>query len=99
MGPQVQETIWSGDGVAFKHGYTYSGHAAACAAALANLTSSRMRALSRVATLRTGVGRDLSSLASNPLLQEVRTAGTVGAVELSQEDSNAAGLVEEVIST
>ncbi len=39
VGRRVQEPFWDGPapGPAFMHGYTYSGHAAACAAAEANL--------------------------------------------------------------
>ena len=100
VGPQVQEPFWSGDGVAFKHGYTYSGHAAACAAALANLDVLEDEDLvSRVATFEPEWVEIVSSLAGHPLVQEVRTAGLLGAVELSQEELEARpGLVEEVIS-
>ena len=100
VGPRVQEPFWSGDGVAFKHGYTYSGHAAACAAALANLDVLEGEDLvARVAAFEPEWIEIVSSLASHPLVQEVRTAGLLGAVELSQEELEARpGLVEEVIA-
>lgn len=39
VGPRVAEPFWAGDapGPMFVHGYTYSGHAAGCAGAMANL--------------------------------------------------------------
>jgi putrescine aminotransferase len=100
VGPRVQEPFWSGEGVAFKHGYTYSGHAAACAAALANLDVLEGEDLvARVAAFEPEWVEIVSSLASHPLVQEVRTAGLLGAVELSQEELEARpGLVEEVIA-
>ncbi len=100
VGPRVQEPFWSGDGVAFKHGYTYSGHAAACAAALANLDVLEGEDLvAQVAAFEPEWIEIVSSLANHPLIQEVRTAGLLGAVELSQEALEArSGLVEEVIA-
>lgn len=99
VGPRVQEPFWSGDGVAFKHGYTYSGHATACAAALANLDIIENEDLvGRVADFEPGWNETISSLADHPLVQEVRVAGLLGAVELSDEEIEARpNLVEEVV--
>jgi adenosylmethionine-8-amino-7-oxononanoate aminotransferase len=36
-GPRVSEPFWGPDAVPFRHGMTYAGHSAACAAGLANL--------------------------------------------------------------
>lgn len=99
VGPRVQEPFWSGDGVAFKHGYTYSGHATACAAALANLDIIENEDLvRRVADFEPEWDETISSLADHPLVQEVRVAGLLGAVELSSEEIKARpNLVEEVV--
>ena len=101
VGPRVQEPFWSGDGVAFKHGYTYSGHATACAAALANLDIIENEDLvGRVADFEPEWNETISSLVDHPLVQEVRVAGLLGAVELSSEEIEARpGLVEEVVAS
>lgn len=100
VGPRVQEPFWSGSGTTFKHGYTYSGHAAACAAALANLDILEDEDLvSRVATFEPEWTESVSSLANHPLVQEVRVTGLLGAVELSQEELEARpGMIDEVIA-
>ncbi|MGF1471420.1 MAG: aspartate aminotransferase family protein [Rubrobacteraceae bacterium] len=101
VGPRVQEPFWSGDGVAFKHGYTYSGHATACAAALANLDIIEDEELvERVADFEPGWNERISALAEHPLVHEVRVAGLLGAVELSGEEIEARpNLVEDVIAS
>ncbi len=68
----------------FYHGYTYSGHPAACAAGLANLRILREEKLpERVAT---DIGPYLATawarLADHPLVGEARTRGLLGALEL-----------------
>ena len=100
VGPRVQEPFWTGDGVAFKHGYTYSGHATACAAALANLDIIENEDLvGRVADFEPEWSETISSLVDHPLVQEVRIAGLLGAVELSDEEIEARpNLVEEVVA-
>jgi adenosylmethionine-8-amino-7-oxononanoate aminotransferase len=100
VGPRVQEPFWSGDGVVFKHGYTYSGHAAACAAALANLDILEDEDLvARVAALEPEWVERVTSLADNPLVEEVRAVGLLGAVELSHEELEARpGLLDEVVA-
>jgi putrescine aminotransferase len=100
VGPRVQEPFWSGDGIVFKHGYTYSGHAAACAAALANLDILDDEDLvARVAAFEPEWVESVSSLADNPLVEEVRAVGLLGAVELSREGLEARpGLLEEVVA-
>ncbi len=100
VGPRVQEPFWSGDGVAFKHGYTYSGHAAACSAALANLDIIEDEGLvAKVADFEPGWTEKISSLADHPLVEEVRAVGLLGAVEISHEETEARpGLLEEVVT-
>jgi putrescine aminotransferase len=101
VGLRVQEPFWSGDGVAFKHGYTYSGHATACAAALANLAIVEDEGLvGRVSDFESEWNKTISSLAEHPLVQEVRIVGLLGAAELSGEEIEARpNLVEEVVAS
>jgi adenosylmethionine-8-amino-7-oxononanoate aminotransferase len=83
VGPRVQEPFWSGDGTWFRHGYTYSGHAAACAAALANLDIvERERLVERVAELEPLLADRVHALRDHPLVAETRAIGLTAAVEL-----------------
>lgn len=72
------------EGGEFAHGYTYSGHPASCAAALANLAILRDEGL--VDRCRTEIGPYLQSrwreLADHPLVGEARGVGMIGALEL-----------------
>lgn len=76
---QVMDT-----GGEFHHGYTYSGHPAACAAALANLAIIERENL--VERVRTDVGPYLQkkwlALGDHPLVGEARMVGLMGALEL-----------------
>ncbi|MEM7397341.1 MAG: aspartate aminotransferase family protein [Pseudomonadota bacterium] len=68
----------------FFHGYTYSGHPACCAAAIANLQiMQREKLVERVAT---DIGPYLAerwlALESHPLIGEARMKGLLGALEL-----------------
>ena len=86
VGPRVQEPFWEGDGVWFRHGYTYSGHAAACAAALANLdVVEHERLVERVSELEPVLAELVAPLAGHPLVAEVRSIGLLAAVELASE--------------
>jgi putrescine---pyruvate transaminase len=83
---RVRELLWSPEAGALRHGYTYSGHPAACAVALANLDILESeRLVDRVAALEPVLARELGALASHPLVGEVRTAGLLCGVELSSE--------------
>ena len=85
-GPRVQEPFWSGDGTWFRHGYTYSGHAAACAAGLANLDIlERERLVERVAELEPVLAEQVHSLRDHPLVGDTRAVGLTAAVELKPE--------------
>lgn len=80
----VEVLLEGGD---FNHGYTYSGHPAACAAALANLAiMERENLVGRVAS---DVGPYLkaqwSKLAEHPLVGEAPMMGLVGALELTPD--------------
>ncbi|HEX7310237.1 MAG TPA: aspartate aminotransferase family protein [Gaiellaceae bacterium] len=81
----IAEPFWRcGTEEIFRHGYTYSGHAASCAVALANLdVIERERLVERVRGLEPVLETALRPLAAHELVGEVRTIGLLGAVELS----------------
>lgn len=68
----------------FAHGYTYSGHPAACAAALANLAILREEGI--VERVRDDIGPYLQSkwaqLADHPLVGEAVMTGMIGGLQL-----------------
>jgi putrescine---pyruvate transaminase len=96
-GVVASNRVWEpfrADGSAFRHGYTYSGHAAACAAGIANLDIlDEEQLLPRVQKLEQVLANVLAPLAEHALVQEVRTAGLLGAVQLATP-----ALVESVVS-
>ncbi len=66
-----------------RHGYTYSGHATACAAAQANLDLIEAeRLVDRVADLEGPFAEHLQALLARSAVAEVRSVGLMGAVEL-----------------
>ncbi len=81
----VAEPFWrSGTEEIFRHGYTYSGHAASCAVALSNLdVIERERLVERVRGLEPVLETVLRPLETHELVGDVRTIGLLGAVELS----------------
>lgn len=78
VGWRVAEPFWAdGSPHVFRHGITYSGHAAACAAALTNLDILEREALvERVRGLERRIFDALSPLRAHPLIADVR--GGVG---------------------
>ncbi len=80
----VSEPFWSGNGTIFRHGQTYSGHPACCAAALANLDIlEREQLVPRGRELEQPLFEALQPLASSPAVAEVRGGtGFLAAVEL-----------------
>jgi adenosylmethionine-8-amino-7-oxononanoate aminotransferase len=85
-GPRVTEPFWQeGSTEVFRHGYTYTGHPAACAAGLANLDIiQREQLVSRVRELEPALAHALAPLAGHELVSQVRTGeGLLAAVELS----------------
>ncbi|MFD1379937.1 aminotransferase class III-fold pyridoxal phosphate-dependent enzyme [Fodinicurvata halophila] len=71
----------------FAHGYTYSGHPAACAVALANISLLEQEDLVRRTHEETGphLKARLQELLDHPLVGEVRSEGLIGAVELVKD--------------
>lgn len=69
--------------IEFPHGYTYSGHPLACAAALATLdTYAEEGLLTRASTMAPVFGNALHSLEGVPHVIDVRNIGLVGGIEL-----------------
>jgi adenosylmethionine-8-amino-7-oxononanoate aminotransferase len=83
---RVAEPFWAReDAPMFRHGYTYSGHATACAAGMANLDVLEREALpERAAKLEPDFERILTALRDEPGIADVRTAGLAAAVQLDQ---------------
>jgi adenosylmethionine-8-amino-7-oxononanoate aminotransferase len=84
-GPTVWEPFWREGAGMFRHGYTYSGHAAVSAAAVANLDIIEREGLVRRAAELEGVLlTGLQTLATHPLVREVRGGvGVLAAVQLT----------------
>ena len=85
IAPRIAEPFFRPDaGVWWRHGYTYSGHAAAAAVALANLDIiEREGLLDEAARLETTLHRELASLAGHERVVEVRSGtGALAAVQL-----------------
>ena len=86
VGRRVREPFWDSGAAVFRHGYTYSGHAAACAAAMANLDILEGEGLvERVATLEPVLAAAMQQLEGAPLVGELRSVGLTGAVALDPE--------------
>ena len=88
VGPRVSEPFWAGSapGPMFVHGYTYSGHAAACAGAMANLDIIEGEGLvQRVADLEGDFEGRVRRLADAPLVGEIRTVGFTAAVPIAPD--------------
>jgi putrescine aminotransferase len=91
-GPRVAEPFWRpGSTEIFRHGYTYSGHPAAAAVALANLDLiEREQLIPRVAGLEPVLASAMAPLAGHELVGAVRSGtGLLAAVEIA-EDARAA---------
>lgn len=86
--PRVLEPFWSTPGAAvWRHGYTYSGHAAACAAAMANLDLFGVDSLlQRADELESVIARAVEGLVELPAVSEVRCGvGALAAVQLDPD--------------
>ena len=101
---RVAEPFWSEpDRIMVRHGQTYAGHAAACAAGLANLAIiEREGLLARGQELEEEFYGALAPLAEHELVGEVRGGvGLMAAVQLSDEvlaaDSHASGIFYKAV--
>ena len=85
---RVQEPFFTTPGAAmFRHGYTYSGHPAACAAGLANLdVIERENLVERVAQLEGVLAGAVEPLREQPLVSDLRSGvGLLAAVEIAPD--------------
>jgi putrescine---pyruvate transaminase len=88
VAPHVAEPFWKPDaGVWWRHGYTYSGHSATCAASLANLDIIEREGLdTRARSLEGPLGTILGALVDHPMVSEVRSGvGLLAAVQIEPE--------------
>jgi adenosylmethionine-8-amino-7-oxononanoate aminotransferase len=85
--PLVWEPFWAETAGAWRHGYTYSGHATVAAAALANLDIMEREGLcERALKLEAPLLEALQPLAAHELVEEVRGGvGILAAVNLRTE--------------
>ncbi|MBP9032517.1 MAG: aspartate aminotransferase family protein [Pseudomonadales bacterium] len=86
VGERVAEVLTTRGGE-FGHGFTYSGHPAACAAGLATLKILREEKVIENVESVTGphLARRWAELADHPLVGEARTLGLFGALELVKD--------------
>jgi len=85
---RVAEPFWrAGSTEVFRHGYTYSGHPAAAAVALANLRLiEREQLIERVRALEPVLARAMAPLAAHPAVSDVRSgSGLLAAVEIAED--------------
>lgn len=81
-----------GPGIELPHGYTYSGHPLACAAALATLdTYEEEQLLTRGALLHGKLEAAVHSLRDRPHVIDIRNTGLVAAIELAPRPDAPAG--------
>lgn len=83
LAPSVHEPLSADPTTMLMHGYTYSGHATACAAALACLNiTEREGLLQRATEIGKRLSEGLQGLSEDGLVAEVRGAGAMWAVQL-----------------
>jgi len=85
VGPAVHEALSADPSFVLRHGYTYSGHAAACAAALVCLDITEREGLfARAAAIGERLATGLTGLKDAGLLADVRGVGALWGVSLPQ---------------
>ena len=86
------------DNIELFHGYTYSGHPLACAAALATLNLYEKEDLFKRASDIEGYFADSahSHLSNIDLVIDIRTIGLVAGIELNQDASSQSKIAQEV---
>lgn len=101
IGERVAEPFWSPgpEPVIWRHGYTYSAHAASCAVALANLdVLEREDLVARVDRLQHVLAAALRPLAAFDVIGDVRAGtGLLAAVDFTDE-AKAAGVPARVLA-
>jgi len=87
--PHIHDAFMQGPlgAIEFFHGYTYSGHPLACAAALATLdVYEETGAFANAAALASTFEAELHALADKPHVIDVRNIGLVGGIELAPRE-------------
>lgn len=90
VAPRVWEPYFGrgAESATFRHGVTYSGHATASALALTNLDIIEREGLvARVDALASVLEHEFAPLTEHPLVSEIRSAGLMCAVQLTDEAS------------
>ena len=85
-GGRIQDVFMNGPEhvIEFFHGYTYSAHPLACAAALGTLdTYEEEGLLTRAASLQEGFAQALHALREEPNVIDIRNLGLIGGIELA----------------
>nr|WP_028937965.1 aminotransferase class III-fold pyridoxal phosphate-dependent enzyme [Pseudonocardia spinosispora] len=84
---QVAAPFWDAPGAPFRHGQTYAGHPAACAAGIANIAlMEREGLLDRALQLEGPLLERLQTLADHPMVSQVRGGtGFLAALELAPD--------------
>ena len=101
VGGRVREPFWSPGAGVWRHGYTYSGHATATAAAHANLDVMERESLpQRARGLEATLAAALEPLASHRLVADVRAGlGVLAAVQLESDAlAEDAALTDRVVA-
>jgi beta-alanine--pyruvate transaminase len=83
---QIHDAFMQGPPAAieFFHGYTYSGHPVACAAALATLDIyEREGLLTRVREIEDAFAKGIHSVRGSPHVTDIRNFGLMGAIDLA----------------
>jgi len=96
VGDKVADVLTSSGGE-FAHGFTYSGHPAACAAGLATLDL--YKELDTTGYVTNDIGpyweKRWAELADHPIVGEIRTTGVLGVIELVREVESRTRLDED----
>ena len=91
VGERVRRSLEADPAYVLRHGYTYSGHPAACAAALANLAIIEREGLvERAAIVGERLADGLRALAADGVIAEARGDGAVWAAGLHADHDPAA---------
>ncbi|MEE8331867.1 MAG: aspartate aminotransferase family protein [Acidimicrobiia bacterium] len=87
VSPQVAAPFWAEDSPMWRHGYTYSGHATACAAGLANLDVLESEKLpQRALAMETVLTEKLQPLLELDVVSDIRSGvGMMAAVQFDPE--------------